>query len=372
MFNFILESESSTTKARTGRFTTCHGTVKTPAFMPVGTLASVKSLTPEELREAGAEIILGNTYHLYLRPGCDIINLFSGIHKFMHWDGPILTDSGGFQVFSLAKLAKITEQGVQFQSYIDGSKHMLTPEVAVNAQICFNSDIIMCLDQCIKYPASLQEAKEALDLTSRWAKRCKKVWEETTSKKNALFGIVQGGMYPELRKASAENIVETGFSGYAVGGLSVGEPKNVMIDIASATIPMFPVLKPRYIMGVGTPEDIVELVSLGADMFDCVLPTRNARNGQLFTRFGKINILNARFKNNTGPIDNQCSCYTCRNYSTAYLRHLITTKELLAYRLNTIHNIYYYTNLMKNIRHAISTDRFDAFKKDFYEQRRQV
>lgn len=372
MFNFTLESKSTTTQARAGRFSTCHGTVETPVFMPVGTLASVKSIIPEELHSAGAQIILGNTYHLYLRPGCDIINLFSGLHEFMHWDGPILTDSGGFQVFSLAKLAKITERGAEFQSHIDGSKHMLSPETAINAQICFNSDIIMCLDQCIKYPASLKETQDALELTSRWAKRCKTVWEETTSQQNALFGIVQGGMYPDLRKASAEAIVETGFSGYAIGGLSVGEPKDMMLDIADLTLPLLPVSKPRYIMGVGTPEDIIELVSLGADMFDCVLPTRNARNGQLFTSFGKINMLNSKFKNDTRPVDDQCTCYTCKNYSRAYLRHLILCKELLAYRLNTIHNIHYYTNFMKHMRQAIVTDAFDAFKKDFYEKRRPV
>jgi len=340
--------------------------------MPVGTLASVKSLIPEELVTAGAQIILGNTYHLYLRPGCDIINLFSGLHKFMHWNSPILTDSGGFQVFSLAKLNKISEQGVTFQSHIDGSRHDFTPEKSMDIQICLNSDIIMCLDHCIQYPATKKETEDAMNLTSRWAERCKVTWEEKTEKNNGLFGIIQGGMFPDLRAESAASIIRTDFSGYAIGGLSVGEPKNLMYEIADFTLPLLPDYKPKYIMGVGTPEDLVELVGMGADMFDCVLPTRNARNGQLFTNFGKINIVNSRFKNDTEPVEAGCSCYTCKNYSRAYLRHLFLSKELLSYRLNTIHNIHYYMNLMKTIKLAITKDEFEDFKKKFYEKRGHV
>ena len=367
MFNFKVISKSATTRARAGLLQTAHGEVKTPVFMPVGTLASVKSLTPEELLDCGAQIILGNTYHLYLRPGCEVIRGFNGLHGFMHWDGPILTDSGGFQIFSLAKLRKVTEEGAFFQSHIDGSQHMLTPEKSVEVQLCLGSDIIMCLDECIKYPAGRDEAKKALQLTTQWAKRCKAALGQ---EKNALFGIVQGGMFKNLRKTSAHALMEIGFSGYAVGGLSVGEPKDIMLEIAGFTLPILEDTKPKYIMGVGTPEDLVELVALGGDMFDCVLPTRNARNGQMFTKSGAINICNSRFKNDTEPIESGCTCYTCQNYSRAYLRHLYMAKELLAYRLNTIHNIHYYTRLMENMRTAISQDRFEAFKKEFYQNKR--
>jgi queuine tRNA-ribosyltransferase len=370
MFNFKIVAESKETRARAGVVHTLKGTVETPVFMPVGTLGTVKSLSPEEVSDCGAQIILCNTYHLYLRPGCDVINLFSGLHNFMHWDKPILTDSGGFQVFSLAKISKTTEEGFAFQSHIDGSKHLLTPEKAVETQICLGSNIIMCLDKCIAYPADKNEAAEALELTSRWAKRCKKTWEANTEKENALFGIVQGGMFRDLRKISADALVEMDLPGYAVGGLSVGEPKDIMLEVADFTLPLLPKTKPKYVMGVGTPEDLVELVSLGADMFDCVMPTRNARNGQIFTESGKINISNARYKNDTGPIDPGCTCYTCRNYSRAYLRHLLMGRELLAYRLNTIHNVHYYVNLVKNMRSAICRGEFDAFKKDFYDKRR--
>ncbi len=341
---------------------TLHGSVETPVFMSVGTLATVKSLSPEELTDTGAQIIVGNTYHLYLRPGCEVINLFSGLHRFMHWDRPILTDSGGFQVFSLAKLSKISEEGITFQSHIDGSRHMLTPEKAVEIQICLNSDITMCLDECIKYPASFGDTKNGIELTTRWAQRCKKSWEENTQKENALFCVVQGGMFKELREMSADALGEIGFSGYAIGGLSVGEPKDIMLEIADFTLPKLPDTKPKYVMGLGTPADIVELVALGADMFDCVMPTRNARNGQMFTKDGTINISNSHFKCDTDPIDSGCLCYTCRNYSRAYLRHLFMGKELLAYRLNTIHNIHYYVNLMKSIRIAICNDEFEAFR----------
>jgi queuine tRNA-ribosyltransferase len=369
MFEFNIVSESKKSRARAGIMRTSHGVVETPVFMPVGTLASIKSVSPEETAEAGASIILGNTYHLYLRPGCDVISLFSGLHGFMNWHGPILTDSGGFQVFSLAKLSKITAEGYTFQSHIDGSSHILTPEKAVEVQISLGSDIMMCLDQCIQYPAEKKEAESALELTTAWAKRCRNRWDEQGENKNALFGIIQGGMFKDLREKSAADLVETGFSGYALGGLSVGEPVEIMLEIADFALPKLPDEKPKYIMGVGTPENLVELVSLGADMFDCVLPTRNARNGQMFTSGGTINICNSQYKYDTAPVEEGCLCYTCRNYSRAYLRHLFMAKELLAYRLNTIHNIYYYTRLMRDMRGAIAEDAFEAFKKEFYRRR---
>jgi queuine tRNA-ribosyltransferase len=366
MYSFTIVAESSETRARAGALQTAHGTVKTPVFMPVGTLATVKSLSPEELLECGVQITLGNTYHLYLRPGCDVISQFGGLHKFMNWAGPILTDSGGFQIFSLARLNEITEEGVSFQSHIDGSKHMLTPEKSVEIQICLNSDILMCLDQCIKYPASRMEALKALERTTRWTEKCKRTWEDQAQKGNALFGIIQGGMYKDLRQLSATALIELDLSGYAIGGLSVGEPKDVMFEIADFILPKMPDLKAKYIMGTGTPEDLVELVALGADLFDCVLPTRNARNGQLFTKYGTMNICNTQYTHDTAPVESGCGCYTCRNYSRAYLRHLYLAKEILAYRLNTVHNIHYYTQLMQKIRNAICKDRFESFRKEFY------
>ncbi len=369
IFNFKVTATSTKSKARAGVIQTAHGEIKTPVFMPVGTLGTVKSLSPEDLREAGAQIILGNTYHLYLRPGCDVIDLFSGLHPFMNWHNPILTDSGGFQIFSLAKLAKLTEEGASFQSHIDGSAHLLTPEKAVDIQLSLNADIIMCLDQCIAYPATEAEAAEALALTSRWARRCKQQWLDRGPGTSNLFGIVQGGMFPELRKRSCDELGEIDFPGYALGGLSVGEPKNLMLEIGEAGLSCLPDDKPKYIMGVGTPEDLVDLVGLGADMFDCVMPTRNARNGQLFTSHGTININNARFREDTGPVDPECGCYTCRHYSRAYLRHLYRSKELLAYRLNSIHNIHHYTELMAVMREAIAADRFETFRRDFYNKR---
>ena len=366
MFNFEVVAESKNTRARAGLLDTLHGTIETPVFMPVGTLGSVKSLSPEELLESRTQIILGNTYHLYLRPGCEVISQFSGLHEFMNWNKPILTDSGGFQVFSLAKLSKISDEGVIFQSHIDGSRHMLTPENIVEIQICLGSDIIMCLDECIKYPSNREETKDAMELTTRWAKRCKKTWGNGN---NGLFGIVQGGMFKDLRKISADALVDVGFSGYAIGGLSVGEPKDLMFEIADFTLDILPDSKPKYVMGTGTPEDLVELVNIGADMFDCVLPTRNARNGQMFTKYGTVNICNSRYKLDKEPIDPGCTCYTCQNYSRAYLRHLYIAKELLAYRLNTIHNIHYYISLMESMRNAICKGEFEAFKKDFLEKR---
>ena len=356
-------------RARTGEIETARGRIQTPIFMPVGTLATVKSVSPEELKAAGAQIILGNTYHLYLRPGCDVIEQFSCVHAFMNWDRPILTDSGGFQVFSLAKLSKLSEEGYAFQSHIDGSRHLLTPEKSIEIQHCLGSDIVMCLDQCLHYPAERHEAESALQLTTRWAKRCRDFHSEGDDA-GTLFGIVQGGMFNDLRRQSFEAIAEIGFKGYAVGGLSVGEPKDVMLEVADVTIPQLPENAPRYVMGVGTPEDLVELVAMGADMFDCVMPTRNARNGQLFTQRGAINICNARFKYDMEPVEEQCTCYTCRHYSRAYLRHLYMARELLAYRLNTLHNLHYYLHLMQEMREAIDQDRFEAFKKEFYNKRK--
>ncbi len=370
MFRFTIHTECEKTRARNGTIETARGSIQTPVFMPVGTLGTVKSVSPEELAEIGVQILLGNTYHLYLRPGAEVIDLFSGLHGFMNWDRPILTDSGGFQVFSLAKLSKIDDDGAVFQSHIDGSKHLLTPETSVLLQHTFGSDIIMCLDQCIPYPAAKSDAARALERTSLWAGRCKKTLQEKGDSPGALFGIAQGGMFPDLRKRSVNQLRELDFPGYAVGGLSVGEPKALMHELGDVTLALLPEQKPKYVMGVGTPEDIIELVSLGADMFDCVLPTRNARNGQLFTDHGTLNISNARFKFDTHPVDADCGCYTCRNYSRAYLRHLYMSRELLAYRLNTLHNIHFYTRLMERIRKAIAEKRFAAFKKDFYQKQK--
>lgn len=368
MFSFEVIAESSESRARAGVIQTAHGRVETPIFMPVGTLGSVKSVSPEELMETGAQIILGNTYHLYLRPGCDVIGKFAGLHAFMNWRKPILTDSGGFQVFSLAKLAKISQEGVTFQSHIDGSKHLLSPEKAIDIQTCLDSDIMMCLDQCIEYPATREQCRAALEITTQWAQRCGQAWQALQNGRNALFGIIQGGMFPDLRRRSAEELVRMDFSGYALGGLSVGEPLEMMMDIADFTLPLLPQTSPRYIMGVGTPENLIELAALGADMFDCVLPTRNARNGQMFTRNGTINISNSRYKDDTVPLDPECRCYTCRNYSRAYLRHLYLARELLAYRLNTIHNVHYFLSFIKCLRAAILTDTFESFRKDFYRR----
>lgn len=365
--HFEIIARAGESSARAGFLRTSHGTIETPVFMPVGTLGTVKSLSPEELMDAGARIILGNTYHLYLRPGCEVIGQFSGLHRFMHWDRAILTDSGGFQVFSLAKLSKTSEDGVTFQSHLDGATHLLTPEKSVEIQLCLGSDIIMCLDQCIPYPAEKQAAREALGLTTRWARRCKEFRDRHTRGEDALFGIVQGGMFSDLRSESVASLVDIGFNGYAVGGLSVGEPKEVMLEMAALTLPQLPGDKPKYVMGVGTPADLVNLVDLGADMFDCVLPTRNARNGQLFTGSGAINISNACFKQDTGPVESGCQCYTCRNYSRAYLRHLYLAKELLAYRLTTLHNVHFYLDLMKRMRAAICAGDFISFKKKFLD-----
>jgi queuine tRNA-ribosyltransferase len=369
MFKFEVIAQSTQSHARAGVIQTAHGPVETPVFMPVGTLGSVKSLTAEELMACGAQIILGNTYHLYLRPGQEVISRFQGMHRFMHWSRPILTDSGGFQVFSLAKLARITGDGVSFQSHIDGSSHLLTPEKAIEIQGWLGSDIMMCLDQCTGFPASFEEAARAEETTFEWAVRCRAAWQAGRAERQALFGIVQGGMYPQLRRKAVERLAALDFSGYAVGGLSVGEPLELMLPTAEFTLPLLPAEKPKYVMGVGRPEDLIDLVCLGADMFDCVLPTRNARNGQLFTAEGTLTITHAWYRTETDPPDPSCSCYTCRNYSLAYLRHLFLSRELLAYRLNTIHNVHFFVGFLRRIREAIVKNEFETFKKRFYENR---
>ena len=353
-------------KARTGRLTTPHGTVHTPLFMPVGTQGSVKGVTPDEVRELGAEMILCNTYHLYLRPGHELIEELGGLHSFMGWSGPILTDSGGFQVFSLCKLREIREEGVAFQSHLDGSSHLLTPEKAVEIQEALGVDIIMCLDECTPYPATPDYTRRSMELTHRWAKRCK---EKKSRSGSALFGIVQGGMSHDLRQESVDAITSIGFDGYAIGGLSVGEGKELMYEVLEGVTCHLPTDRPRYLMGVGTPEDLVEGVRHGIDLFDCVIPTRNGRNGTLFTNDGKLVIRNACFARDSRPIEEGCGCYTCQHFSRAYLRHLYMAGEMLAPRLNTVHNLHYYMELMAEMRRVISEGRFGPFRRAFYERR---
>jgi queuine tRNA-ribosyltransferase len=349
--------------ARRGQLSLPRGTIETPAFMPVGTYGTVKAMTPEELRETGAEIILGNTFHLMLRPGTDVVRAHGDLHDFMHWSGPILTDSGGFQVFSLANLRKLTEEGCEFASPIDGAKVFLSPERSMEVQRALGSDIVMIFDECPPGDAIWHEAQRAMELSLRWAARSKSAHGDNPA---ALFGIVQGGVYPDLRERSAHGLTDIGFDGYAVGGLAVGESKEDRERTLDATVPLLPDDRPRYLMGVGKPEDIVEAVRRGIDMFDCVMPTRNARNAHLFTRFGVLNLRNARFKSDTRPIDPQCGCYACRNYSRAYLHHLDKSNEILGARLNTIHNLYYYQQLMRGLRDAIAAGTLDAFVAEFY------
>ena len=359
-FRFEIIKKDTFSKARLGRVETDHGSFTTPAFLPVGTQGSVKSLTPEELVEIGVEAILSNTYHLYLRPGHETIGRLGGLHAFIHWERPILTDSGGFQIFSLGSLRKVSEEGVTFQSHLDGSSHFLTPEKVMEIQRVLRTDIAMVLDECIPFPSPYEYVKASTEQTARWAKRCLQVKRE---KDPALFAIVQGGVYRDLREKSAQTSVEMGFQGYAIGGLSVGEPKSMMLDVLEWTTPFLPENTPRYLMGVGTPEDIFNAVILGVDFFDCVLPTRNARNGTLFTSSGKISIKQAQYAEDHRPVDETCDCYTCRHYSRAYLRHLYLSKEILSSRLNTIHNLYYYINLLRKIKEAIQTDRLlDLYK----------
>ncbi|AMP03271.1 queuine tRNA-ribosyltransferase [Collimonas sp. PA-H2] len=360
-------------KARRGRLKLNHGTVETPIFMPVGTYGSVKAMSPLELVEIEAQIILGNTFHLWLRPGTDVIDKFSGLHKFMAWDKPILTDSGGFQVFSLGAMRKITEEGVKFSSPINGDKLFLSPEVSMQIQKSLNSDIVMQFDECTPYeidgrPATSEEAAQSMRMSLRWAKRSKNEFDQLENP-NALFGIVQGGMFENLRDESLAGLEDVGFHGIAIGGLSVGEPKEEMMRVLEHIGPRLPADKPHYLMGVGTPEDLVAGVENGVDMFDCVMPTRNARNGWLFTRFGDLKIKNARYKDDEKPLDETCGCYACRNFSRAYLHHLHRTGEILGARLNTIHNLHYYLDLMKNIRAALDVGQFSVFVTQFHLDR---
>lgn len=363
---YELIKESKETKARLGRIITPHGEIETPVFMPVGTRATVKTMTPEEVRDLGAKIILSNTYHLYLKPGHDLVKEAGGLHRFMNWHGPILTDSGGFQVFSLGELRKIKEEGVEFRSHIDGSKHFISPETSIDIQNALGSDIMMCFDECVPYPADYEYAKQSMERTTRWAKRCKEHHKDWSTQ--ALFGIVQGGMYRDLREQSAKDLVEMDFSGYAVGGLSVGEPMDMMCEVLDYTTPLLPKDKPRYLMGVGSPDYLFEAVIRGIDMADCVLPTRIARNGTAMTSHGKVVIRNGRYSRDFSPLDPECDCYTCRNYSRAYIRHLFNVDEILGLRLTTIHNLYFLIKLMERIREAIKEDRLLEFKDEFYKK----
>ncbi len=353
-------------KARRGRITFERGEIETPVFMPVGTYGTVKGMKMEEVEATGAQIILGNTFHLMLRPGTEIIEKHGDLHDFMNWHKPILTDSGGFQVFSLGKMRKITERGVEFRSPVNGEKIMLTPERSMQVQRSLGSDIVMVFDECTPYPATHQEAKESMEMSLRWAKRSK---TEHGDNPSALFGIVQGGMYEDLREVSAAGLKDIGFDGYAVGGLSVGEPKEEMIRILDHTPDLIPADKPRYLMGVGKPEDLVEGVRRGIDMFDCVMPTRNARNGHLFIKGGIVKIRNAFHKMDTGPLDPSCDCYTCKNYSRAYLHHLDKCNEILGSQLNTLHNLHFYQRVMKGLRDAIEQGKLDEFVEEFYAER---
>jgi len=360
------ELDNTDGKARRGRLIFERGVVETPAFMPVGTYGTVKGMTPEELEATGAHICLGNTFHLMLRPGTEIMKLHGDLHDFMHWHKPILTDSGGFQVFSLGDLRKISEQGVTFRSPINGEKILLTPERSMQVQRDLGADIVMIFDECTPYPADRTEARTSMELSLRWAQRSKDAHQGNPA---ALFGIIQGGMYEELRDVSLKGLVDIGFDGYAIGGLSVGEPKEDMIRVLDHTAHQIPADKPRYLMGVGKPEDIVEAVRRGIDMFDCVMPTRNARNGHLFVPEGVIKIRNARHKTDTSPLDESCDCYTCKNYSRAYLHHLDKCNEILGARLNTIHNLRYYQRVMEGLREAIANNSLDEFVDEFYAKK---
>ncbi|MDZ7925241.1 MAG: tRNA guanosine(34) transglycosylase Tgt [Marinagarivorans sp.] len=359
------ELDNTNGRARRGRLVFPRGVVETPAFMPVGTYGTVKGLTPADIKGIGAHIILGNTFHLMLRPGTEVVKAHGDLHNFMQWQGPILTDSGGFQVFSLGAMRKITEQGVTFRSPIDGSKVELNPEIAMQVQRDLGSDIVMIFDECTPYPATEKEARDSMELSLRWAERSKNAHADNPS---ALFGIVQGGMYESLRSESLTGLTQIGFDGYAIGGLSVGEPKEDMVRILDHLGPIMPKDKPRYLMGVGKPEDIVEAVRRGIDMFDCVMPTRNARNAHLFTHTGVVKLRNAKHKLSTDPVDAKCDCYTCKNFSRAYLHHLDKCNEMLGAQLNTIHNLRFYQILMANLREAIAAERLEEFVAEFYLQ----
>jgi queuine tRNA-ribosyltransferase len=378
-FRFEVTAINAGASARAGRITTSHGVIETPVFMPVGTQGTVKALTQQMLEDAGASVILGNTYHLYLRPGYQTINQLGGLHRFISWERPILTDSGGFQVFSLNSLRKLSEEGVEFQSHVDGSTHFLSPEKSMDIQAALGSDVVMSFDECTHFPASREEALASLELTNRWARRSKQrlgeLHEDRSASRGAgirivnqtqaLFGIIQGSTFPDLREHSLAGLVDIGFDGYAIGGLSLGEEKSAMFEVVSHIAPAMPADKPRYLMGVGTPEDIVEAVALGIDMFDCVMPTRNARNGQLFTSRGKLNIKNTRYKDDPQPIDEACGCSVCARYSRAYLRHLYMTGEILGSVLSSLHNVSFYLDMMKMMRQSIVLGTFNEFRDSF-------
>lgn len=363
-FKFEVLHKDKNTNARVGRISTIHGIIDTPVFIPVATRAVVKTLTPEELEGMGAQIVLGNIYHLYLRPGVDVITRAGGLHQFMHWQRPILTDSGGFQIFSLSKTCKVTDEGVKFRSVYDGSSHFLSPEKAVEIQQNLGADIIMVLDECPPYSASRRQVEEAVARSSTWAERCK---ESMFGKEQALFGIVQGGVYPDLRRISAEKTVALGFAGYGIGGFSVGEPHEEMFEALGGTLSHLPLQNPRYLMGVGNPTSLLEVIKQGIDMFDCALPTRMARNGAVFTSGGRLNIRNAQHKLNPNPLDVNCKCYVCRNYSLSYLRHLFMLGEILAHRLLTMHNLAFLFDLMAEARQAILDDSFEDLQRNFVE-----
>jgi queuine tRNA-ribosyltransferase len=376
MFELLAHDRESS--ARHGRLTTAHGVIDTPAFMPVGTQGSVKGASPRELRELNAQIILGNTYHLFVRPGLDVIKHFGGLHNFMSWDGPILTDSGGYQIFSLAKLRKITEEGVEFQNHIDGARAFISPEIAMGIQVGLGSDIAMVLDECVPYPCEYDYAAQSAEMTTRWARRCKAVASAVSAEKesNALrtahstarqlvFGIIQGGAFDDLRRASAQAMVELDFDGYAIGGVSVGEPEEEMMRAVESAEPFLPTDRPRYAMGLGTPPQMLEMIAGGMDMFDCVLPTRLARNGTAFTAKGTLNLKNAEFTLDKRPIEENCACETCRQFSRGYIRHLIKAEEILGLRLITLHNLHSYLNLMSQARTEIENGTFDQFRKAF-------
>ena len=383
--SFELLATDRHSKARRGRLTSAHGEIDTPAFMPVGTQGSVKGVSPRELRELHAQIVLGNTYHLFVRPGLDVIKHFGGLHNFMNWNGPILTDSGGYQIFSLAKLRKITEEGVEFQNHIDGARAFISPEIAMEIQLLLGSDIAMALDECVPYPCEYDYAAQSAEMTTRWAKRCKE-WKEENAERptsnaqrpieesinyqpstmnSLLFGIVQGGTFEDLRKQSAQAIVDLDFDGYAIGGVSVGEPENEMMRAVEWAEPLLPGNKPRYAMGLGTPPQLLELIARGMDMFDCVLPTRLARNGTAFTATGTINLKNAEFILDKNPIEENCMCDACHQFSRGYIRHLIKSEEILGLRLITLHNLHFYLNLMNQARAEIAKGTFDQFRRAF-------
>ncbi|MFQ5580153.1 MAG: tRNA guanosine(34) transglycosylase Tgt [Nitrospiria bacterium] len=364
--HFKIVHTTKTSFARNGLVRTDHGEIETPAFMPVGTAGTVKGMSPEDLNELGAQIILSNAYHLYLRPGDDFIKKRKGLHSFISWDKPILSDSGGYQIFSLTGLTRVTEEGVTFQSHIDGSQHFITPERAIEIESNIGADIIMAFDECLPYPSDYEKTTLSLDRTLRWAKRCK---EAHSREDQFLYGIIQGGFFGDLREKGVEGLLEMDFDGLAVGGLSVGEPQDKMLEVLERVVPIIPAHQPRYLMGVGRPEDLVEGVRRGIDLFDCVLPTRHARTGALFTRHGEMHIKNARYKEDDQPLDPDCGCYTCRHFSRAYLRHLFIAKELLAIRLNSLHNLYYYLGLLRGLRQAIRKDALDNFCREFYGQR---